>query len=90
MKKLLNIDLHLYIFAIIGIRIAIVGAGIGDAIALAAVAGLYGYKNYLDTKKEKTLDETVRAELDSMKASLSAAAMKHVSKQPLDVSKLRF
>ncbi len=90
MEKLLNKDLYLYIFALIGLRIVVAGAGIGDAIALTALVGLYGYKEYLSTKKEKSLDETVRLELDSMKSALAAASMKHVTKQPLDVTKLRF
>jgi len=82
MKKLLDIDLYLYIFALIGLRIVGLGAGIGDAIALTALVSLYGYKEYLKSKEVPPLDDQVRNELDAMKASISSLSIKQMPKTP--------
>lgn len=64
---------------IFGARLVYFGASIGDALALAALAGLYGYQYYLETKKEKPVDEEYKKkiaylsqEVESLKSSMNA------------------
>lgn len=55
------------LLAIVVGRIMIMGASIGDSLALAALCGCVGYLSFLETKKVINLNEDVLRELDSLK-----------------------
>ena len=52
------------------IRILITGASVGDSIALAALAGLFGFYYYYENKKEKPINEAVKEELAQVKRTV--------------------
>lgn len=48
-------------------RILYFGAGIGDALALTALTGLFGFLHYLNYKKEPDINTEIKAELELLK-----------------------
>jgi hypothetical protein len=48
------------------------GCGIGDALAIAALCGLYGFTLYIKSKESKPLEEKVWQEISDLKSSVSA------------------
>lgn len=59
-------------------RLLILGAGLGDAIALSALVGLYGFQHFLKYKTQpdinadvKTVIETMSKELDDVKKTVA-------------------
>ena len=62
----------LILFAVSVARAAVLGATIGDALAIAALAGLYGYRLYLDSKTELPINEEVKDQIAELKGSVSA------------------
>lgn len=53
------------------------GAGIGDAIALSAICGLYGYNSYL-AKKDADLVRIIEKELYTLKTEVSSLKLKTI------------
>ncbi len=58
--------------AIFGARLVVLGASIGDAIALSALAALYGYTLYLNSVKEIPINDTLKEELHHMRDAVNA------------------
>ena len=54
------------------VRVVIVGAGVGDALAVAALGGLYAFTLFLESKKEAPVNESIKKELSDVKAALAA------------------
>lgn len=52
---------------VITARIVILGASLGDALAAAALAGLYGYTLYLEGKKQEPINDEVKKELSLLR-----------------------
>lgn len=52
-------------------KILITGATLGDAIAVAALAGLYGFTYYLESKKELPINDQVKSELEQMRSAIN-------------------
>jgi hypothetical protein len=73
MLKRLNYPL--LFLAILLVRSAIVGAGIGDAIALTAAAALYAYSLYLETKREQPVNDQIRKDVETLKHSVDSLKM---------------
>lgn len=72
-KSLLSqANLSLFVFIGLSIRLMAVGASIGDSIALAALAGLIGWKMYLDDKKEAPINEQIKADIEELKLQINA------------------
>jgi hypothetical protein len=69
-----NIKEHAPLIAFIGFSLRLIGfgAGIGEAIALFALAGLLGGKMYMDSRKETPINDQVKADLAEMKHQISA------------------
>jgi hypothetical protein len=61
-------------FLIFSIRLAVLGASIGDALALVAVVAYIGYKQHLAAKKEVYSDE-IKQKLQELETSVSKLAI---------------
>jgi hypothetical protein len=66
-----NINFPLLFLGILLLRDSIKGANVGDAIALAAVAGLYGYKLFLESK-QKVEDASLRSEVAQIRQAVDS------------------
>jgi len=53
------------------LRLLITGASIGDAIALIALSGIYGFFKYLEHMKQPDINAEVKAQLEQVKADMS-------------------
>lgn len=53
------------------IKMLVVNVSIADSIALAVLAGLYGYSQYLNRFQPFNLDEAVKKDLIEVKSALS-------------------
>lgn len=93
---LLNVNVPLVIFALIGLRIAVVGAGVGDALAIGAVCAFQGLKLALSSSdkaltqwfehvKKPDISAELTKELNDIKAHVSGIALKHSMKPPVSV-----
>lgn len=51
-------------------RLLILGAGIGDAIALSALVGLYGFKHFLKYKTQPDINAEVKSHIENMNRDL--------------------
>jgi len=69
--KNLNITLVVLLCSL-GARIAILGASVGDAIAMVATCALYGFFLYLNNNKEEPINDKVKAELVELKNTVNA------------------
>lgn len=56
---------------IFGLRLVLKGASVGDAAALGALCGLYGFILYLASKKESPVNDQVRSELEQMRNTIT-------------------
>lgn len=78
---ILSVDFTMLIFVLIGMRIAIVGATMGDAVAIAMVctchAGNKAFNQWIDTKKQQPLNEQVTKDLEDIKASMSGIMLRN-------------
>lgn len=52
------------------IRLLIFGSSIGDAIALAALAGLFAFTHYLSYQKQPEINAVVQANLEKVSKEL--------------------
>lgn len=66
-----NINFPLLFLGILLLRDTIKGASIGDAIALASVAGLYGYQLFLESKR-KVEDASLRSEVAQIRQAIDS------------------
>jgi L-rhamnose mutarotase len=66
----LKISIPMAIFCMIGIRCAIFGATWGDAIALLAVSGLYGYSLFLN-KDRNLMYQQISKDISELKNAVT-------------------
>ena len=59
-------------FAAVSARIVIAGASIGDAIALAALAALYGFFIHQENNKHAPESAQVKKDLEDLKSAINA------------------
>lgn len=45
---------------------------VGEALAIAALCGLYAYSLYLESKQEKPINESVKQELEELRSEVRA------------------
>lgn len=67
-----NANPCLVLLSLVCARAVIFGASIGDAIAIAALAGLYGCNHYLKSKEEPPVNEELKRELADLKSTVNA------------------
>lgn len=60
------------LFAAFAVRLVVVGASIGDALALLVFGGLVGYKLYLRTIKKVAVNEIVLKDVAELKSNIQA------------------
>ena len=77
----LKTSLPTVLITILTIRAAVLGASIGDAIAIIALAGLYGYKLFLDTKLIVNINDDVLKEVEKIKSEVGNVAIA-ISQRP--------
>ena len=85
MEKIKKINPVLVVFLLLGLRVVGLGSDIGTALALTAICGLIGFKEYLVFRKGPDINETVAKELEAIKTyvtGLSVRQMKSEVKTP--------
>jgi hypothetical protein len=45
---------------------------VGEALAIGALAALYAYTLYLDSKKEKPINDQVKQEVEDLRSAVNA------------------
>jgi len=70
-----NIPFSLIAFLAFLIRLTIVGASIGDAVALVGLASLYGFNLYLEHKKESSVSADFRKEIDELRGAINTVKL---------------
>lgn len=81
-QLLLSTNFIVLIFVLVGLRATILGAGIGDAIAILGLCGLVGFNQWVDAKKDVALihvnniDAEIRKEISDIRAHMSALLIK--------------
>lgn len=53
------------------IKLLITGASIGDSLVIIALAGLFAFCHYLESKKEEPINTQVKIELTKVKEELA-------------------
>lgn len=82
----LSVNFNIAIFVLIGLRVTVVGASIGDAIAFLSVCSLLGALRWLDAQKQEPLSEKLEKELSEIKANMSTLVLKNSVKPPTPAS----
>lgn len=59
-------------FAAVSARIVILGASVGDALAIAALAALYGFYIHQENHKPSPESPQLRKEIDDLKSAINA------------------
>lgn len=67
-----KINYSLIALLVLSTRLVLHGAGVGDSIALAALAALYGFTLYLEKTKIVPVNEQVREELEQIRSTVNA------------------
>lgn len=85
-KFILSVDFTMLVFILIGIRIAVYGATVGDAIAIAAICGCQfgtkAFNQWIDTKKQQPLNDQVTKDLEDIKASMAGIMLRNTVRPP--------
>ena len=74
-----KIDVSLVLLSILTARIVIMGASIGDALALIGLAGLYGFTQFMTSRKIEVVNETIKLDVEQLKNSVNGLKMAKVS-----------
>lgn len=69
------------LIAVLTLRSTITGASIGDAISIISLAGLYGYKLYLDSKIKLDPSAELAKEIEKLKGEISNVSIA-ISQRP--------
>lgn len=77
---MISINFTILVLLMIGTRITICGASIGDALALIAVCGLQGFAKLLESKKSEPINEQLARELNDIKTTVSGLLIKQTVK----------
>ena len=78
------------LITILTLRAVVFGAGFGDALCVIALAGLFGYKSYLDTKKVADPTAELAEEVNKIKGELSNIAVAGSQRKTAEPLKYRF
>ena len=89
---LFSINFSLVVLLMVVSRVAVFGASIGEALAVVAVCGLYGFNKWLDSKKPQTVNEQLQKDLMDIKSTVSNLLIKQSVKPstPLNPDIKRF
>lgn len=88
MEKIKKINVLMCLLLAVGIRMLFPDAGFALSLFGIGAMGLYAYQMYLNKRYTKSLDETVREELNNIKSVVSGMAVKNGLKpQPKDNQK---
>jgi hypothetical protein len=67
-----KINYPLSAMLVLGARLVVKGASIGDAVALAALCGLYAYTLYLASKIETPINDSVKNDLEQLRNAVQS------------------
>lgn len=81
--KLPALNIPMLVFLAMSAKIIYIGAGLGDALSLAAIAGLYAYNCYLN-RKDITWMRAVEKEISDLKNSVSSVKMRQNARTMYD------
>jgi hypothetical protein len=89
-ELLLSTDLTMGIFCLIGLRVTVFGASIGDALVIGSICALHGFNawnvNNLELKKQAPLNERIDAELQEIRSAMSGLQMKSAMRPTVTAS----
>lgn len=71
-----SLDFAVIVFVLIGLRITVAGASIGDALAIISLVGLKAFNNWLASQKKEDINATVSKELEDIKTTVSGLMVK--------------
>lgn len=63
---------QLILLSAIVVRVAVFGASIGDALAIAALCGLHGFAMFLKSKQQPDINSELKKEIADMRSSVNA------------------
>lgn len=63
------------------VRSAVLGAGLADALAIAGLTALVCYQSYLASQQVVPLNERVKEELDTIKATVAGIKMSNMNRR---------
>lgn len=82
---LLSTNFAVVVFVLIGLRITLCGASIGDALALLSVCGLQAFNKWVEGQKVEPLNEKVTKDLEEIRSHMSGLMIKNsIKPQPGD------
>jgi hypothetical protein len=84
LKKILTMELYSLAFAVLTLRNLVIAPGIGDAIIMTALSGLYAYKAFLASKQEAPVNEQIKEEIKEIKSSIGALSLKPTISRPVN------
>lgn len=87
---LTSVNFSVLIMLMIATRITVLGASIGDALAILAACGLYGFKSWLETQKRDSVNEELAKQLVDIKSTVSSLLIKNSVKPNQTNPDLRF
>lgn len=83
---LLSTNFVTSVFVLIGLRITVMGASIGDALAIIGVCGLIGFKQWLDAQVKDDVNAELKKEITDIKSHMSALLIKASVRPPVQPS----
>lgn len=69
------INPFLILLSCVVVRAAVLGAGVGDALAIAALCGLKGWWLYLEQTKKPNITGEMQKQVDEMRTTVQALKM---------------
>lgn len=80
MERLTNLvkemDFALIAFVALSVRIVVVGAGIGDAVALLGLLGIMGFKHFVYEMKQRPVQEAFLKRINELETKVNILAAK--------------
>jgi hypothetical protein len=73
--KLKDINYSVALLCVLSGRAVILGCSVGDALAIAALCALCGFRYYTESKKEAPINDTVKNELEQIRSTLNGLKM---------------
>jgi len=67
-----NVFIPLVLLSVLVLKLTILNATIGDALAVGFLAALCGFKFYLDANVPQEINAEIRAEIETLKSTLNA------------------
>jgi hypothetical protein len=79
---ILSVNVTVFIFFLIGVRITAVGASIGDALAIVSLCALQGFNAWLKQQEKPDINIELKKEVSDIKAYISGLSIKAGLKSP--------